>query len=196
MSGENSPNTLGALLDKLEEAGRPKEEVSLEDMLQATGHRSFGALLLVPGLLVLSPLSGIPGLPTVCAIMVSLIALQLLMGRSHFWLPGWLLHRRAPRGKYRRSIGILKKPARYIDRMLRHRLTFLTQGVAVYINALLCLVIAAIMPPLELLPFGNSVAGAALSILGVGMMARDGAMILVALAFIGALAYMLMQLWT
>jgi len=188
MTGDDTPQTLSALLEKLEQAGRSGDQISIEDMLQATGHRSFGALLLVPGLLVFSPLSGIPGLPTFCAIMVSLIALQLLVGRKHFWLPGWLLHRRAPRSKFQSSIAFLKKPARFIDRLLRHRLTFLTKGVAVYLNALLCLVIAAVMPPLELLPFGNSVAGATISIIGLGMMARDGAMILAALAFIGVLA--------
>lgn len=195
MTPNDPPCTLGALLKKLEQAGQSDDRVSIEDMLQATGQRSFGALLLVPGLLVFSPLSGIPGLPTFFAIMVSLIALQLLIGRRHFWLPQWLLHRTAPRSKYRRAIGFLKKPAAFIDRLLRRRLTFLTKGPAVYLNAVICLLIAATMPPLELIPFGNSTAGAALSILGLGMMARDGAMTLAALAFLGALAFMLMRLW-
>ena len=50
-------------------------------------------------------------------------------------------------------------------------------------------------PPLELIPFGNSIAGAALSVLGLGMMARDGALIIVALLFIGALAYLVGRIW-
>ena len=192
---DDPPSTLGALLDNLELAGHSDNQVSVDDMLQATGQRSFGALLLVPGLLVLSPLSGIPGLPTFCAITVSLIALQLLCGRKHFWLPQWLLHRSAPRAKYRRAIGLLKKPAGFVDRLLRHRLTFLTKGAAVYLNAALCLLIAATIPPLELVPFAASIAGAALSILGLGMMARDGVMILFAFAFLGVLAFMLIGLW-
>ncbi len=53
----------------------------------------------------------------------------------------------------------------------------------------------ATMPPLELIPFGNSTAGAALSVLGLGMMARDGAMILAALLFFFGLAYMVSRLW-
>jgi len=51
------------------------------------------------------------------------------------------------------------------------------------------------MPPLELIPFGNSTAGAALSVLGLGMMARDGAMIVAALLFFFGLAYMVSRLW-
>lgn len=68
-------------------------------------------------------------------------------------------------------------------------------GLANRLNAVLCLAIAATMPPLELIPFGNSTAGAALSVLGLGMMARDGAMIVAALLFFFGLAYMVTRLW-
>lgn len=195
MTGEEEPQDLKTLLEHLAEAGEPGKPINIECILEATGQRSFGALLLVPGLLVFSPLSGIPGLPTFFAIMVGLIATQLLIGRKHFWLPRWLLKRCASRSKYDRAIAFLKRPARTIDRLLRHRLTFLTDGVFVYINALLCLFIAATMPPLELIPFGNSVAGAALSFLGLGMMARDGAWVIAALLPLGLLVYLASRLW-
>lgn len=195
MTGEEQPQNLKTLLEILQEAGEPDEPISIQSMLEATGERSFGALLLIPGLLLFSPLSGIPGLPTFFAVMVGLIAVQLLIGRTHFWLPKWLLNRCASRSKYDRAIAFLKRPARMIDRLLRHRLTVLTEGIAVYINALLCLLIAVTMPPLELIPFGNSVAGATLSFLGLGMMARDGALVIAALVPLGLLAYLASRLW-
>ena len=106
MNSETPPQNLERLLERLEQAGEPGEPVSIECMLQATDERSFGALLLVPGLLVFSPLSGIPGLPSVFAVMVSLIAVQLLIGRKHFWLPKWLLKRSASRSKYDKAIAV------------------------------------------------------------------------------------------
>lgn len=195
MIGRQQPENLEGLLERLSQAGEPSEPITIQGMLEATGHRSFGALLLVPGLLVFSPLSGIPGLPSLFAVMVGLIALQILIGRKHFWLPRWLLQRRASRGKYDRAIAFLQRPARWVDRLLRHRLTFLTEGLAVRFNALVCLLIAATMPPLELIPFGNSAAGAALSFLGLGMMARDGALVIVALLFLGVLVYLVSRIW-
>lgn len=195
MTGEAPPQNLKTLLDLLADAGESGEPITIECMLEATGQRSFGALLLIPGLLVFSPLSGIPGLPTFFAIMVGLIALQLLVGREHFWLPRWLLKRSASRSKYDRAIKFLKRPAHLIDRLIRQRLTFLADGISVYINALLCLLIAVTMPPLELIPFGNSVAGAALSLLGLGMMARDGALVIAALLPLGLLIYLASRLW-
>lgn len=195
MNSETPPQNLERLLERLEQAGEPGEPVSIECMLQATDERSFGALLLVPGLLVLSPLSGIPGLPSVFAVMVSLIAVQLLFGRERFWLPRWLLKRSASRSKYDKAIGFLQHISGYIDRLLRRRLTFLTSGIATRLNAVLCLAIAATMPPLELIPFGNSIAGAGLSVLCLGMMARDGAMVIAALLFFFGLAFMVSRLW-
>ena len=195
MTGEDEPQDLRSLLDLLAQAGEPGEAATIQSMLEATGQRSFGALLLVPGLLVFSPLSGIPGLPSFFAVMVALIALQLLIGRKHFWLPQWLLRRCASRSKYDRAIAFLKRPARWVDRLIRHRLTFLTEGFAIRINALVCLLIAGTMPPLELIPFGNSTAGAALSFLGLGMMARDGALVVVALLFLGVLGYLISRIW-
>ncbi len=195
MNPDQPPQNLESLLQRLEQAGEPDQPVTIECMLQATDERSFGALLLVPGLLVFSPLSGIPGLPSVFAVMVSLIAIQLLIGRKHFWLPKWLLRRSASRSKYNKAIAFLHRIAGFVDRLLKRRLTFLTNGLANRLNAVLCLAIAATMPPLELIPFGNSTAGAALSVLGLGMMARDGAMIAAALLFFFGLAYMVSRLW-
>lgn len=195
MNRPEEPKDLETLLDLLEQAGEPDQPVSIGCMLQATGQRSFGALLLVPGLLVFSPLSGIPGLPSIFAVMITLIAVQLLIGRRHIWLPEWLLKRTASRSKYDRAMAFLKRPAGFIDRLLRTRLTFLTEGVAVRFNAVLCLLIAATMPPLELIPFGNTTAGAALSILGLGMMARDGVLVLIAIGFFLCLAYFVSRLW-
>ena len=195
MKADPPPQNLETLLQCLEKAGEPDQPVTIECMLEVTDERSFGALLLVPGLLVLSPLSGIPGLPSVFAVMVSLIALQLLIGRKHFWLPKWLLRRSASRSKYDKAMAFLHHIAGFVDRLLKRRLCFLTSSLANRANAVLCLAIAATMPPLELIPFGNSTAGAALSVLGLGMMARDGAMIIAALLFFLGLAYMVSRLW-
>lgn len=195
MNTTDEPDNLQALISNLRQAGEDGEPVTIESMLQATGERSIGALLLVPGLMVLSPLSGIPGLPSVFAVMVILIAGQLLIGRRHFWLPQWLLCRTASRSKYDRALAFLKRPSRWVDRLLRPRLKFLTGSLAVRGNAVLCIMIAATMPPLEIIPFGNSIAGAALSILGVGLMARDGLMILVAILFFLLLLFLVSRIW-
>ncbi|WP_280569824.1 exopolysaccharide biosynthesis protein, partial [Chromohalobacter sp. 296-RDG] len=86
---------LDHLLERIGQAPRRDDErVQLDDMLMAVGQGSFGSLLLVPGVITLLPLVGdIPGVPTLMAIWVLLVAGQLLVGRRTFWLPRWLLKR-------------------------------------------------------------------------------------------------------
>lgn len=186
---DNVPHNMSELLQRLEKAAGENQTVTIQAMVEAVGEHSFGVLLLVPGLLVLSPLSGIPGLPSVFALMMVLIAGQLLIGRDCFWLPQWMLRRKASRGKFDKAMRFLYPLARFIDRILKPRLKLLTEGIALRLNALLCILIACSMPALELIPFGNSTAGAALSVLGLGMMARDGLMVL------GTIAFFVVSLW-
>lgn len=178
--------TLNALLDKLEDAGpddagdRP---VHLGELLDAVGRRSFGPILLLVGLIAFSPLSGIPGMPSMLGVTVILVAGQLVVGKKRFWVPGWVARRSISRGKLDRALKFLRRPARWVDNVLRERLAFLTRGIATYGIALLSLLIAATMPPLEIVPFAASTAGLALMAFGLALTAHDGVMALVAVAF-------------
>jgi hypothetical protein len=59
----------------------------------------------------------------------------------------------------------------------------LTHSVALYAIAVLCIVIAVTMPPLEVVPFANSTAGGALMAFGLALIAHDGVLVVIALAF-------------
>ena len=191
--GNQQPSNLQELLQRLQQASADGQQVAFADLLEASGQRSFGPLLLLPGLIALSPLSGIPGLPSTVALMVALIAGQLLCGRRHIWLPHWLLTRSLSQDKFERALRFLFPLARSLDRLVRPRLGLLTRGPALYANVLLCLLIALSMPPLEVVPFANSISGAALSALGLALFAHDGLLALLAFAFgIGCL-YLLSQ---
>ncbi|MDH5823088.1 exopolysaccharide biosynthesis protein [Luteimonas sp. RD2P54] len=172
------------LLDRLARAAEGQARLSVADLLDAAGARSFGPLLLVPGVIVLSPLSGIPGLPTAMAVVVLLVAAQLLLRRRSFWLPGWALRRPVRRGPLQRAVRALRPAARVLDRLIRPRLRRLadTGGAAAYPVALVCMSIALTMPPMELVPFANSLAGAALTVIGLALVAGDGLLVLAAAA--------------
>ncbi|NZA25631.1 exopolysaccharide biosynthesis protein [Luteimonas sp. SJ-92] len=170
------------LLDRLARAAENQPRMSVADLLDAAGARSFGPLLLVPGVIVLSPLSGVPGLPTAMALVVLLVATQLLLRRRSFWLPGWALRRPVRPRLLQRAVRALRPVSRVLDRLIRPRLRVLaaTSGGAAYPVALLCMVIALTMPPLELVPFANSLAGAVLTVIGLALVAGDGLLVLAA----------------
>lgn len=174
------------LIASLERMEQDAQRVSVDDVVHAVGRRSFGPLLLVTGLITLAPIIGdIPGMPTLMALLVLLVSVQLLAGRETFWLPNWMLKRSISRHKFDKGIYYLKKPARWIDGLLRIRLPWLTGYIGIRVTAFVCLLIALAMPPMEFIPFSANGAGLALSLLGLGLVARDGAALVLGFALFG-----------
>lgn len=179
----DQPHSLEEVLDRLTKAEADRDKVSLEAILDTVGRRSFGPLLLVAGLVTISPIGDIPSVPTMMAILVGLVSVQLLFHRDAFWLPQWLLRRSVSRGKLHKSIDWTRKPARWIDKLLRRRMTVLTEGKGAYVIALAVLLIAIATPPLELIPGSGTAAGAALMGFGLALIAHDGLLALIAAVF-------------
>ncbi len=171
------------LMDVIADAGNGEsEKVSVEDILNRVGTRSFGALLLAPSLLVVTPLSGIPGVPTTAAIIIILICLQFLSGMHTVWLPKWILRAKVSRRKLDRAMDSAKPVARVIDKVIRPRLGFLINRVTFSLVALVCAVLAATMPPLEILPFTATATAFIITLFALSILVRDGVLALIALA--------------
>jgi hypothetical protein len=177
----NTHRDLEDLLDHIQvAANRDLRQMTVATILEASGTRSFSPLLMLVGLLVASPLSGIPFFPTLSAAIVLAVSLQILLGREHFWLPGWLLRRTLPGARLKSAIEWLKPGARFVDRLIRPRLSLLVRGPGKYPIALTCLLIAATMPLMELIPFSSSVAGLTLCAFGLALASYDGILALAA----------------
>lgn len=172
--------SLEQLLDRIDEAGNGEEAVSLDMLMGTIGKRSFGPVLLLIGLILVSPLSGIPTLPSTMGVAVLLIALQMLVRRKHIWLPGWILRRQIGQSKLAKASQWLRRPARFVDRLIKERLSVLVDGPASWPIALVCLVLAVTLPLFEPLPFAASSAGLALTCFGLAMIAHDGVLALLA----------------
>lgn len=192
-----SQQDLQALLGQLGQAARANgPKVSVEAIMEAVGHRSFGPLLLLAGLLGMTPVSAVPGAPSLIALVTLLVASQLLIGRDSFWLPKFVLKRSVPAGKLETTVRIVEKPARVVDRLVRPRLQALTGPIADRVVALVCVLLALATPPLEFLPFVAFVPSAAIATFGLGLLARDGLLVLIALTIsAGAFAFGAYQLF-
>ncbi|MEX2496284.1 MAG: exopolysaccharide biosynthesis protein [Woeseia sp.] len=188
MDDQGQATNLEELLDELTQAGEKDGKVSVGALIECVGRRSFGPLLMLAGLIALSPASGIPGMPTTVATLVVVVAVQFLLRRDHFWLPQWLLNRKVQHKRLCKMIKVLRRPAIFIDRFLRPRLVFMTHHAGIYAIAILCIIIAATMPPLEIMPFAATAAGAALATFGLALISNDGLVGLIAVAITGVVA--------
>lgn len=165
--------SLTDILDALQNAERG-ENISVRSILEEIGVRSFAPVILVPALILVSPLSGIFGLPTLGAIFIFLITIQKLAGRSHVWMPEFLKKREVPAKRLDKAIEWLRKPCAWIDNRTHKRLTALVSRPANIVTLLTIIAITIIIPFLEVLPMVTSIFAVAISLFAVGLLARDG----------------------
>lgn len=149
--------------------------VRLGVLISAVGRRSYGPIFLLLGLFAISPATIVPGMTSLTALVVLLVAAQMAVGAKQPWLPKRVLDIRVPR---RVLFVFLDRARPVIDRMegdlIRPRATFLT--VPLFVNAVgLCIVAAALITfPLSLVPLAPLAPGVAIVFFGLGMTARDG----------------------
>jgi hypothetical protein len=118
----------------------------------------------------------------------------MVVGLRKIWLPEALLRRSISRERFRRAIGFLRWPAGIVDKMVRPRLTFLTDSPASRLLAVCCCMIAVTTPPLELVPLTSAIPAAIIAIFGLALTTHDGVMAIFALvafaAFVISLAFL------
>lgn len=184
MMGEDRkpPKSLNELLDRIDEAADESEEVSMNEIMDAVGRRSFGPLLLLVGVIAVAPGVGdIPGVATLLGIFVLMVSVQLLFGRKDFWLPQWMLKRKASRERLKKMTQSkwLRKPAKWVDAAVTKRLEMFTGPKATYAIAIACTVMALALPFTEVVPLSTAVLSLGLVAYGISLIAHDGLMALV-----------------
>ncbi|WP_052573936.1 exopolysaccharide biosynthesis protein [Haloferula sp. BvORR071] len=183
------PKSMGELLDRFKEAAEQGEEVSVDDLMNAIGRRSFGPLILLAGTVMSAPgISDIPSVGTLSGLFVGLVSVQILCGRDQFWLPGWFLRRKVSSKRILKMAGSkwTRKPAKWIDKFVTQRLEAFAGPKTNRVVAALCLLLAICGPLTEFIPLSGIGVGAALLAYGISLVARDGLMTLIGFAITAA----------
>ncbi len=150
------------------------ETVTLDWILAQLHERAFGLFLLVLALPCCIPF--LYGVPQVVALPLMFVAAQILMGRSAPWLPQKLgarvVSKEALENLARRAGPWLRR----IEAVSRPRLTGLTRApLDRIVGMALVLFSASILVPL---PLTNTVPGFAVVIVAMGLLQRDGILVL------------------
>lgn len=189
------PECVVDILDDLDELADEQDEVAIADVLEGFGERSYGPILLIFALLEITPIGAIPGVPSFLALTIALIAVQMLLGGSHLWLPGFIENRSVSSDKLDKATDKLRGIAAFLDKHFHGRMTWLTSRWFRRVAAVLILLLCASVPPLEVLPFASSAPMLAIACFGLAMMVRDGLLMLVATGLaMGATGFALAQL--
>ncbi|MFP7674134.1 exopolysaccharide biosynthesis protein [Marivita sp. S0852] len=202
----HAPRSLTDLLDVLDPQDAatglgqapPVQDARLnfQEMLDRVGPRSFGAVLLVPSLILVSPLSAIPLMPTLGGLLILTIATQAFFGRRHIWLPAFLAHRTFSARQRTRAVSYLRRPAAWLDRHSRNRLSLLTAPPLDRVALLSVMAVATTWPFLEILPMFTSVSAGGVALVAFALMVRDGFVLIAGYAVIAGTLLFVIRLVT
>ncbi|MET3924009.1 exopolysaccharide biosynthesis protein [Devosia sp. 2618] len=179
---------LGRIVEKVEQRVENGEQISIGMIQAVAGRRAAGPMLLFPALIVVSPLSIIPGLPTLIGLNTILVASQFALGRKTIWLPRWLTERCLPAKNAKKLLGFLKPVTATIDGVSRKRWGAVMIDPVLRLGAVVCMAVGMIMPALEFIPFTSTWAGAIIATFGLALTARDGMVALAWVALVTAVA--------
>lgn len=175
-----------AILDKLNGEAQKSQDITVSQIVERFGGRGFGPFLLLPALIEISPVGGIPGLPTALAAIIIIVAAQIIIGREHLWLPEFINRRSVSSNKVRKAVGKLRPLARWLDRWFHGRLPLLVSAPFVKVAAVVVILNCVSVPFLEIIPFASTIPMAVVIAFGLAMTVRDG--VLMAMAFVGTVA--------
>jgi hypothetical protein len=182
--------------DALDEAAdQGGDEVSADEIAGHLDQRGIGALLMLPGAIELTPIGGIPGVPTVLAAIAALFAAQVLIGREDLWLPGILGKRAVTAERLRKASDWLRPLANWADRHLGRHFDFMTRSAGVRLAAGAIIALCLTVPALELVPFASSAPMSTASLFGLALLTRDGRVMALAWAATIAAVIAIVMLW-
>lgn len=175
--------TLPPLHERLRAAAAElqSDRVSLAEMAAAHGPAAQGTLLVLMAVPCLLPVAGVGTL-----LGLGLVAVALAMWRGHelVCLPPRVAGMALPRQGAQRVLGLMAGFYDFASRWSRERLTHLVRTgscrwLATGVGAMAVLIVLPI-------PFGNVLPALALSLLGLGLVFRDGLAVLLAMLAGGA----------
>lgn len=170
--------TLYELLGKMQPRAR-QDTFEFAEFWDVMEKRGFGPMLALPSFIACTPIGAIPGIPSLAGGTILLIALQILLGRRHPWLPQRVKQLNCDADQLRYIVEKVKPYAVRVDRFLVPRCFFMRQPVFRSFIALCCAGCGLVMIPLELIPFMGLIPVFAVLIMAIGMATDDGAVALV-----------------
>jgi hypothetical protein len=154
-----------------------REDMSLGELFDAMEERAFGLLLLLLALPCCLPFVYL--LPQIVALPMLLLTSQLALGRHTPYLPHKIRARRMSLSGLEDVINRADKMFGWMARLAGERLRLLSQPYATrIIGALLMIPCASILVPL---PSTNTVPGIGVTLAAIGLIERDGWLILAGL---------------
>ena len=190
---DSDPSSLQDVLDDLKTEGG-SEKISVDDILDALAHRSFGPLLLIPALLAVLPVVGaLPGVSYAMAGLAFFISLHFVLSKPKLWLPSPIRKMKMDRDGFEKGLKKSRPVIRWIDRMVIPRFSLALRNPMPRIIAILCLLVSILMLIYASVPGGIVIPAIALILLSLGLTTHDG--LVIVLGILASIATIAGSVW-
>lgn len=150
------------------------ERVSFGDLVESFEIGAYGPLIVLFAAPNMLPVA-LPGVSAILGAPLILVTGQMMLGRRTPWLPGFIRRRSMRRSDLARLVDRIVPRLRKLEARMRPRHDALTGRIGRRVVGAIGLLLSTIifLP----IPFGNSLPGFALVLMALGLLARDGLMV-------------------
>lgn len=150
------------------------ERLSFSELSARLDSSAWGALLVIFAAINVIPLP--PGASIFFAVPLMIVSAQMAFGRATPWFPARINRRGVTKEELRRLVEKMQWVEMRVERMLKPRLPKLTGPAATRVIGVVCLVLAV----LTMLPVVHVAPAAVIVLFGLGLVYRDGALVVLA----------------
>lgn len=155
-----------------------KDTVSVREIVDALGNRGFALLVALLGLPNCIPM--VPPIPLLCGLLLFFVAVQMALGARAPWMPHALLDRTMKRDDLASAVAKAMPWVERLERFSQPRFAILEHHLAVRIIGVILIVLALgllVAAPIV----GQIPLGLAVCLIGLGLVERDGVVVLAGL---------------
>lgn len=166
---------LSSLLSEMA-AGGEDDRISIGDLLAAMEQRALGAMIFIFAVPVALPLP--PGVSTIFGAPLLFLTAQLMLGLPP-WLPKLITNRSLTRREFGKIVTAVTPWLHRAEGVMKPRLGLVGHRPFVNLLGFACLVLSIIL--FLPIPLGNMLPAFAVSVISLGLLARDGVWMLIGL---------------
>jgi hypothetical protein len=172
-------------LQQLVDNAAKEKKMTYGSIVAELGNQGFGLIIVLFALPSALPISVVPGFSFIFGLPIVFVALQIIMGKNRLWLPKYLSEKEVNKEKL---VQIIKKTLpylKYIEKLLKPRISFMTSPIAERMHGLMLLMLSLLL--LLPIPMSNFIFAALIILFGLGLTGEDGLCLIV--AYSGAILY-------
>ncbi len=179
------------IFQTLEENALHQQQITVGELIARLGYRVYGIGILIFALPSIVPLGAIPGVAALFSLPILLLSIQLILSKKDPWLPQWLKDKSIETSHLKKMFHYAIPYLQKTEKLIKPRYPFFsTKIMEVFVGLLIAWLSILLMLPI---PLSNMLFGSLIALLALGLIEKDGLVLLAGLVLGGVTAILYIQ---